>query len=288
VEPVRLKKPLPPFSDFRICNANKSNTFPDAEIYGFHGTNQTTSTFSPDNSTIFNLTSPTLNISAFYIYPGSTIFGSDGLFSSGSEPAQPFTNPSLARFARIDQPDNRTYDIPYIKANGLCQQQNTYRWGFSFLLLFIALLLSTLWALGLWAMWLDAYWNSKIDAARERDMGSWRAAMDLAEGISASLNGKISCGQDTIGDVLGQTKNLGDSEIRRRVRQESGRGWIGYMNLVGPDNVIMTRSTRLRRWLEMRAWGRWLLRWRGWVIAGVVLATFLLTVVYPLAASGVI
>lgn len=112
--------------------------------------------------------------------------------------------------------------------------------------------------------------------------------MDLAEGISASLDGRISCGQDTIGDVLGQTKNLGDSEIRRRVRQESGHGWIGYMNLIGPDKVIMTRSTRLRKWLGMRAWGRWLLRWRGWVIAGVVLAIFLLTVVYPLAASGVI
>jgi hypothetical protein len=200
-------------------------------------------------------------------------FGDDGHFN----------NASLARFARIDQPDNRTYDIPYLKNNGRCQQQNTYQWGFSFLLLFIALLLSALWALGMWAMWLDAYYNSKIDAARERDMGSWRAVIDLAEGILGSL-GEIPRGPDTLGDLIARTRNLGDSEIRRRVRREWGHGKIGYMVLVGPETGIMTRSARLRRWLEKKAWGRWLLKWRGWVIAGLTLAILLITVVSPLAA----
>lgn len=131
-------------------------------------------------------------------------------------------------------------------------------------------------------MWLDAYYNSKIDAAQERDMGSRRAVLDLAEGILASLDSGISYGHDTMGDLLAETKNLGDSEIRRRVRRESGRGRIGYMGLVGPDKGFITRSAQLRMWLERRASGRWLLRWRGWVIAGASLGILSLTVVYPL------
>jgi hypothetical protein len=260
--------------------------FLDVQTYGFDGTNQTSSTFSPDNSTFFNLTSPTLNISAFYFY-GGYIHGGYSVLSpdwiipyrSGGPDLQ---NASLARFARIDQPDNRTYDIPYIKANGLCQQQNTYQWGFSFLLLFIALLLSALWALGMWATWLDAYYNSRIDAAHERDMGSWRAAMDLAGGISASLGAGVLGDPDTTGDVLAKTTHLGNAEMRRRVRRASGRGRMSYMSLDESDRAMVTRSAQLRSWLEMRAWGRWLLRWWAWVIAGVTLAFLLLGVVWPL------
>ena len=134
-------------------------------------------------------------------------------------------------------------------------------------------------------MWLDAYYNSQIDAVGERDMGSWRAVIDLAEGIAASLNNDPTCGQDTVGEVIAGTRHLGDREIRRRIKRESGRGRIGYADLVGPDNAVITRSVRVKRWLEKRRWGRWLLRWRGWVIAGVSLAVFGIAVVYPVSLS---
>jgi hypothetical protein len=250
----------------------------DVYTYGYNGTNSTSSIFSPNNSTIFNLTSPILNISAFYM---PFLFVYDSSPYGNNPAAEALSYPSRARFARIDQPDNRTYDIPYIKNNGRCEPQNTYQWGFSFLLLFIALLLSALWALGMWAMWLDAYCNSKIDAVGERDMGSWRAVMDLAEAIAASLNSDSVRGQDPAANIFAGTKEMGDGEIRRRIRRKSKRGDIGYVNLVWPDKAIITRSVRLRMWLERRRWGRWLLRWRGWVIAATIVVVLLIGVVFP-------
>ena len=113
-------------------------------------------------------------------------------------------------------------------------------------------------------------------------MGSWRAMMDLAEGITESLNSDVGHGQDTVADVVDETRGLGHAEIRRRVRLKSGRGRIGYVNMFGPDKAVLTRAGRLRRWLERRKWGRWLLRRRGWVIAGTVLVVLCITIVLPL------
>jgi hypothetical protein len=289
--------------------ANSLTIFTDVYTYGFNGTNSTSSIFSPNNTTIFspnngsifstnngtifNLTSPTLNISAFYISALDIFSFPNALIVSGSSAnsniaaTEALSYPSLARFARIDQPDNRTYDIPYIRNNGRCLPQNTYQWGFSFLLLFIALLFSTLWALGMWAMWLDAYYNSKIDAVGERDMGSWRAVMDLAEAFAASLNSDGIRGQDPVANIFAGTKEMGNGEIRRRIGKGSKRGEIGYVNLVCSDKAVITRSVRLRIWLERRRWGCWLLRWRRWVIAATIVVVLLIGVVFPVSISAV-
>jgi hypothetical protein len=273
--------------------ANSYIIFADVYTYGFNGTNSASSIFSPDNSTTFNLPSPILNISAFYIWSLSTFFSFNSLTvvgsgaSSTTASVESLSYPSLARFARIDQPDNRTYDIPYIRDNGRCQQQNTYQWGFSFLLLFIALLLSTLWALGMWAMWLDAYYNSKIDVVGERDMGSWRAVMDLAEAIATNLNSDCVRSQDSAANIFAATKDVGDGEIRRRIKRESKRGQIGYVDLVRPYKAAITRSVRLRTWLQKRRWGRWLLRWRRWVIAATIVVVLLFGVVFPTSCLAV-
>jgi hypothetical protein len=273
--------------------ANSCIISADVYTYGFNGTNSTSSIFSPNNSTTFNLPSPILNISAFYIWSLGFYFSPDSLAVAGSSASSSIASveslsyQSLARFARIDQPDNRTYDIPYIRDNGRCQQQNTYKWGFSFLLLFIALLLSALWALGMWAMWLDAYCNSKIDAVGGRDMGSWRAVMDLAEAIVASLNSDGVCGQDSATNIFAGTKDVGDGEIRKRIKRESKRGEIGYVDLVRPDKAATTRSVRLRMWLQKRRWGRWLLRRRRWVIAATIVVVLLIGVVFPVSSLAV-
>lgn len=132
-------------------------------------------------------------------------------------------------------------------------------------------------------MWLDAYYNSKIDAVGGRDMGSWRAVMDLAEAIATSLNSDSVRGQDPVANMFAGTKEMGDGEIRRRIRSKSKRGDIGYVNLVWPDKTAITRSVQLRMWLERRRWGRWLLRWRGWVIAATIVVVLLIGVVFPVS-----
>jgi hypothetical protein len=285
---VGLSKNLPnPLLLLRAIVANSQIIFTDVLTYGFNGTNSTSSIFYLNNSTTFNLPTPVLNISAFYIWSLNLFPISNALFKSAGGISNIFTAiealsyPSRARFARIDRTDNRTYDIPYIRDNGRCQQQNAYQWGFSFLLLFIALLLSALWALGMWAMWLDAYCNSKIDAAGGRDMGSWRAVMDLAEAIAACLNSDSTRGQDSAASIFAETKDMGDGEIRRRVERKSKRGEIEYVDLVRSDMAAITRSAQLRMWLQKRRWGRWLLRWRGWIIAATVLVVLLIVVVFP-------
>jgi hypothetical protein len=136
-------------------------------------------------------------------------------------------------------------------------------------------------------MWLDAYYNSKIDAVGKRDMGSWRAVMDLAEAIAASLNSDDVRGQDPAANIFAGTKDVGDGEIRRRIKKESKRGEIGYVDLVRLDEAAVTRSVRLRMWLQKRRWGRWLLRWRRWVIAATTVVVLLIGVVFPLSCLAV-
>ena len=136
-------------------------------------------------------------------------------------------------------------------------------------------------------MWLDAYYNSKIDAVGRRDMGSWRAVMDLAEAIAASLNSDDVRGQDPAANIFAGTKDVGDGEIRRRIKKESKRGEIGYVDLVRLDEAAVTRSVRLEMWLQKRRWGRWLLRWRRWVIAATTVVVLLIGVVFPLSCLAV-
>lgn len=136
-------------------------------------------------------------------------------------------------------------------------------------------------------MWLDAYYNSKIDVVGRRDMGSWRAVMDLAEAIAASLNSDGVRGQDSAANIFAGTKDVGDGEIRRRIKKESKRGEIGYVDLVRLDEAAVTRSVRLGMWLQKRRWGRWLLRWRRWVIAATTVVVLLIVVVFPLSCLAV-
>ena len=128
-------------------------------------------------------------------------------------------------------------------------------------------------------MWLDAYYNSKIDAVGKRDMGSWRAVMDLAEAIAASLDSDGVRGRDPAANIFAGTKDVGDGEIRRRIKRESKRGEIGYVDLVWPNKAAITRSAQLRMWLQKRRWGRWLLRRRRWVIVATVVVVVLIVLV---------
>jgi hypothetical protein len=47
---------------------------------------------------------------------------------------------------------NNKYDINYVQVNGACQQLSTYQWGFLFLLLFVLVLFTAIWALGTYVL----------------------------------------------------------------------------------------------------------------------------------------
>lgn len=81
-------------------------------------------------------------------------------------------------------------DFHEVNAAGSCQQTATYRWGFSFLLLFIVLVLFIAWIVGTYFLWLDTYLHSRLDIVK-RDMGLYRAALDITSVLRGDLDKNI-------------------------------------------------------------------------------------------------
>ena len=129
--------------------------------------------------------------------------------------------PTTELYTPSDKSNNQTYDLVYLEEHGTCSQEETvYPWGFSSLLLFLAIVLTTIWAIGMWAMWLDAYYQSKLDFYG-RQLGKYRAALDLAE----VLQGELGENSDT--------NQLSDEALRRRTtKSDQFNATISYTNIV--------------------------------------------------------
>jgi hypothetical protein len=66
----------------------------------------------------------------------------------------------------------------------------SYKWGFSFLALWIFMLVSAVWTIGIYAPWLDAYLHSRLDRqpASKRVTGSYKVALSLAKAINQNFH----------------------------------------------------------------------------------------------------
>jgi hypothetical protein len=130
-----------------------------------------------------------------------------------------------------------TYDLDQLNVAGRCQQTDaTYKWGFSFLVLFIVVVLFFSWSLGMYILWLDAYFNSRFDRAG-RTMGLQRAIVDLAYCIQ----------KDTGEDGNEMASN---AELQAKIRRGLNGGRITYQML--DDKALpLTRAAELRlRWRQ--------------------------------------
>lgn len=230
----------------------------------------TNSTFNNTGGAI-NLPPPTLNISAFYL-PSSRLFLGTNISAMGLPGTGSTTDPKSIIWGH----NNETYDLTYIKANGACQQQQTYKWGFSFLLLFIFCVIQTVWSFGMYVMYMDAYMESRFERAG-RDMGTHRAALDFAKAIRKDM------GEEA-------TEELGDGELRRRVRRKLNGGVI-QMEMLDHGALPVSRSEDLKIWWrmgggwqgrlnEMRAWS---FRKKFWV--GFAVVCLLVVIIAPIASS---
>jgi hypothetical protein len=145
---------------------------------------------------------------------------------------------------------NDKYDINYMQANGTCQQFNTYQWGFSFLLLFVLMLFTAVWALGTYVLWMDAYLNSRFDRA-SRDMGTLRAVLDYAATIKKDLG-------------TAAADDVGDRQLKAQIESDRKRYMISYESL-GQIDLPLSRSTEIKIWwqaFDVQAWAKqekWLL-----------------------------
>jgi hypothetical protein len=208
--------------------------------YGFFGHNDTNSTFNNGDRT-FQLSVQSLNISALSAdyscnpagYPTTCLFGAGW---------QQFEGPDNVAFTVSNSNDK--YDINYMQANGACQQLSTYQWGFSFLLLFVFMLFTAVWALGTYILWMDAYLNSRFDRA-SRDMGTLRAVLDYAATVKTDLG--TAAGDD-----------VGDRQLKAQIESDRKRYMIGYESL-GQMDLPLSRSAEIKIWwqaFDVRAWAK--------------------------------
>ena len=101
--------------------------------------------------------------------------------------------------------ENVTFNDTWIKANGKCEPSEEYRWGFSFLFLFIFCALTATFVALLCAVWWTVYWHGRFDRT-DQGFNAYSAVMDLASNIAADLG---DAGADLTAEQLRK-------EVRRR------------------------------------------------------------------------
>lgn len=229
------------------------------------------------NGKVIDLDAPTLNISIFYlpIYyevpsPNRTLYPNGSILNF-----QPNNDNTETRWAHGNL--NTTYDWQYISRNGNCSQQQTYKWGFSFLLLFIFCLCQAIWFLGMYILYMDAYMESRFERAG-RNMGTHRAALDFSKAMRKDM------GEDATEEHVGET------ELRRRVRRKLNGGVI-QLEMLDHKSLPVSRAEDFRIWWRINGgWkGRaeaikaWSFRKKVWVSLAIVCA--LVVFITPIAAT---
>ncbi|QDS76108.1 hypothetical protein FKW77_006464 [Venturia effusa] len=71
-------------------------------------------------------------------------------------------------------------------ADLVCEQNNTYKWGFAAFWVLLSVTSCTAWIIGTYAIWLDAQHHSEL-VRKGRKMGMNRAIIDAAEAIKEAL-----------------------------------------------------------------------------------------------------
>jgi hypothetical protein len=165
-----------------------------------------------------NLTGKTLNISTYYL---PAIYAHPSRFEENFNQNEDDTwagNSSNARYTLNSVNDTQIFSIDQILQNGLCQPQKEYKWGFSGLLLFWTVLMTTIWGMGMWTMYLDALFHSKL-VKHGRSMGRYRAATDFVEVLQQGLS------------HLESTKSVSDASLRHRLTEATARPSIDYIGV---------------------------------------------------------
>lgn len=234
------------------------HTQADIQTLGVEPTNRTSTIadfLTPKNyNNTIDLEAPTLNISQYYDV------------QSGWSPV---TNTSQVLYYQPSQ--KNTYNSTFIKEHGVCNPEPNYQWGYSSQLLFIAVILTTVWAVGMWCMWVDAHYQSKLDLYGRR-LGGFRAAVDVAQILQNEF--------DDTEDI----DRLSDGTLRKRANASKHRVTISYADLVA-EKATKNRAMRPARWPEWRCWS-WMNRHRIWT--GILFALFLgVAIALPVALMEV-
>lgn len=126
-----------------------------------------------------------------------------------------------------------------------------YRWGFSFLQLFIMIILLILWSGGMYIMWLHSHLLMK-KRGRNLLAGEHKAVLELADAMRAQIE---EHGQET----LGHSATLTEFELRRRITKDLNGGAISYKTSVILDGHDGRGDFNwgFKSWLKKEMW--WLI-----------------------------
>ena len=169
--------------------------------YGFLGKSTALDTIFHQPNDSKNTTpvvfSPSLNISAhFAISPVLVDWGNQEYESNFSPYGRDWKNPDDGQYTfNVSSPvfwdssSQTLYNLTQFNSAGSCQQQGLvkYKWGFSFLLLYVFVITFLVWTIGMWTFYLDSWLHSRLDVS-QRQMGVERAVLDLSKAMQSKVD----------------------------------------------------------------------------------------------------
>jgi hypothetical protein len=132
------------------------------------------------------------------------------------------------------------FDTTKLRENGACQPTSTYKWGFSFLILFICLLLLLIWSIGTYIMWLKAHLTLRANGKPE-PVGEYKAVIELA----AAMNNEFSKHNEN-------TEFLRERQIQGKIRHAMNGGTMWY-DLPNQEKEF-TFWKGFKRWAKKDKW----------------------------------
>lgn len=236
--------------------------------YGFLGLNATETEFTFPNRTNITLPEPSLNISANIALNPHSSYTAEWYDSYYAWYEQPYG----VGWARNDtgempfsasgplfyhQTSSTAYDLTQFNDHGSCQQQNKvrYKWGFSFLLLYVFVTTWLIWTIVMYALYLDSYLHSRLDTM-QRNMGIERAVFDLSLAMQKKIDAE-------------SVELHGNHQLEHLTRG----GYMSYKDLL-LDSLPPTRWGQIRRWWRDFRFRPWARAERWWLAAMLLFSLF--------------
>jgi hypothetical protein len=229
----------------------------DVSTHGFKGLTKTNSTFMG-----VALESPTLNIDGFYFDSSYASYGYN------------WTLPGTNEYPYRTEDGNRTYQVGTelmqrapLSANGRCQPNNdTFQWGFSFLLLFILVLLLVVWALSTYLIWLQSHFALRYLECENEVAGEYMAAFRLVTAMREEFK--------TVGQY---PDHLSEAELKHTLRYTLGGGCIEQSTVRKEKTVREMRIAAMDARLEEHKW---------WILAFSILTGCSIPMITKAGAAG--
>ncbi|KAF2730980.1 hypothetical protein EJ04DRAFT_584472 [Polyplosphaeria fusca] len=223
-------------SDYRVTPYKSAI---DVSKYGFFGLNNGN---SPNLSSIFNnktIDSPVLNISAYFLPSHKIFYGNSWAYPASVN--YPFRNESNALWTSAQE----LYDYTYISQNGQCQSTKDYKWGASFIQLFVWMNLMLIWSVGIYFMWLKAH--KVLQQCGDKEIaGKYKAVLELATAIQENLEPHRGDGPKT---------EMTEAELQQRIDKDLKGGHMAYQVPVLRGEPIKFRRL-LWAWFVRDKWWR--------------------------------